>query len=60
MGNTNNDKILNSVNKHNETNRMKEKKIEKDAFKNKKDVDEFNISEEYFTKPKQETDGEDF
>jgi hypothetical protein len=37
------------------------KKNEKDSLKNiKEDVDEFDLSTEYFTKDKLESDGEDF
>lgn len=36
------------------------KKDEKEFLINKKDVDEFDISTEYFTKNKLESDGEDF
>jgi hypothetical protein len=38
-----------------------EKKNGKDSLKNiKEDVDEFDLSTEYFTKDKLESDGEDF
>jgi hypothetical protein len=60
MENTNIDRNLGIRNKQEDTSKRKEKKIEKGSLVNKKDVDELDINEEYFTNSKVESDGEDF
>lgn len=60
MKNTNISKSSITGKKHGTTGLNHEKKERKEFLINKNDVDEFDISTEYFTKDKMESDGEDF
>jgi hypothetical protein len=60
MEKTNTDRNLDNTNKQFVKSKSKGKQEEKDALINKKDVDEYDISEEHLNSSKAESNGEDF
>lgn len=55
-----NNKNNNVNDKQNNSGKGSEKKVDKDTLINKKDVDEYDLSDEYFSNNKHKSDGEDF